>query len=66
MRENIVATSYEYSFYANIQAGVKIVEAQREHNIVIHIHVECGMWNVDIQSNIIDNNKMQSYRLTCN
>jgi hypothetical protein len=26
----------------------------------------CVIWNVDIQSNIIDNNKMQSYKLTCN
>ena len=39
MRENIVATNYEYSFYDNIHAGVEIVATQREHNIVIHIYV---------------------------
>ena len=39
MRGKVVATSYEYSFYANIHVGVEIVIAQREHNIVIHIHV---------------------------
>jgi hypothetical protein len=26
----------------------------------------CVMWNVGIQSNVIDNNKMQSYKLACN
>jgi len=39
MRGKVVATSYEYSFYANIHAGVEIVVAQRGHNIVIQIHV---------------------------
>ena len=39
MRGKVVATSYEYSFYANIHAGVETVAAQREHNIVIRIHV---------------------------
>ena len=49
-----VATSYKYSCYANIHAGVEIVAARRERNIVVHI---------GIQSNVIDNNKMQSYNL---
>ena len=26
----------------------------------------CVTWNVDIQSNVIDNNKIQSYKLICN
>ena len=26
----------------------------------------CVMWNVGIQSNVIDNNKMQCYKLICN
>ena len=52
-----VATSYKYSCYANIHAGVEIVAARRERNIVVHI---------GIQSNVIDNNKMQSYKLACN
>ena len=59
-----VATSYKYSCYANIHVRVEIIAARREHNIVIHIH--CVMWNIGIQSNVIDNNKIQRYKLTCN
>ena len=34
-----VATSYKCICYTNIHAGVEVVAAPREHNIVIHIHV---------------------------
>ena len=34
-----IATSYKYSYYANIHVRVEIIAARREHNIVIHIHV---------------------------
>jgi hypothetical protein len=37
--KKLVATSYEYIFYANIHAGVEIIAAQQEHNQMTHIHM---------------------------
>ena len=61
--EKVVATSYKYIFHEYLcRSGDSCSSTGAQHSDTY----SSVMWNVGIQSNVIDNNKMQSYKLACN